>query len=95
MSRFILAQGGGLNLTGGDYTVVGVIALVALTALGVGAVLLREVLSAGQGTARMQQIGQAVQEGASAYLNRQFKTLSGFAVIVFLLLFALPAEGDE
>jgi K(+)-stimulated pyrophosphate-energized sodium pump len=93
MSRFILAQGGGLNLTGGDYTVVGVIALVALTALGVGAVLLREVLSAGQGTARMQQIGQAVQEGASAYLNRQFKTLSGFAVIVFLLLFALPAEG--
>jgi K(+)-stimulated pyrophosphate-energized sodium pump len=93
MSRLILAQGGGLDLSGGDYTVVGVVAVVALAALAVGGVLMREVLSADEGTLRMQQIGQAVQEGASAYLNRQFKTLSGFAVIVFLLLFALPAEG--
>ncbi|MGH3610801.1 MAG: sodium/proton-translocating pyrophosphatase, partial [Pseudonocardiaceae bacterium] len=92
MSRFILAQGGGLDLSGGDYTVVGVVAVVALAALVVGGVLMREVLAAGQGTARMQDIGRAVQEGASAYLNRQFKTLSGFAVVVFLLLFALPAE---
>ncbi|MGH3593830.1 MAG: sodium/proton-translocating pyrophosphatase, partial [Pseudonocardiaceae bacterium] len=80
MSRFILAQGGGLDLSGGDYTVVGVVAVVALAALVVGGVLMREVLAAGQGTARMQDIGRAVQEGASAYLNRQFKTLSGFAV---------------
>ncbi|MGH3867975.1 MAG: sodium-translocating pyrophosphatase [Pseudonocardiaceae bacterium] len=93
MSGFILTQGGGLELSGGDYAVVGVVAIVALAALAVGAVLMREVLAAGQGTVRMQQIGQAVQEGASAYLNRQFKTLSGFAVIVFLVLFALPAEG--
>jgi K(+)-stimulated pyrophosphate-energized sodium pump len=54
--------------------------------------LLKEVLSTDSGTLRMQDIGRAVQEGASAYLNRQFKTLSGFAVVVFLLLFALPAE---
>ncbi len=93
MSEFLLAQGGVLELDGGDYAVVGVVALVALAALAVGAVLLREVLAAGQGTPRMQDIGRAVQEGASAYLNRQFRTLSGFAVIVFLLLFALPAEG--
>ncbi|MGH3789951.1 MAG: sodium/proton-translocating pyrophosphatase, partial [Pseudonocardiaceae bacterium] len=92
MSRFILAQSGGLDLSGGDYTVVGVVALVALAALAVGAVLMREVLAASPGTPRMQEIGRAVQEGASAYLNRQFKTLSGFAVAVFLLLFALPAE---
>ncbi len=64
----------------------------ALAALAVGAILLREVLSAGQGTPRMQDIGRAVQEGASAYLSRQFKTLSGFAVVVFLVLFALPAN---
>jgi K(+)-stimulated pyrophosphate-energized sodium pump len=91
MSRTLLAQGGGLELSGGDYVVVGVVAVVALAALAVGAVLLKEVLAAGQGTPRMQDIGRAIQEGASAYLNRQFKTLSGFAVIVFLLLFALPA----
>ncbi|MGH4016128.1 MAG: sodium-translocating pyrophosphatase [Pseudonocardiaceae bacterium] len=92
MSGFILAQGEGLELAGGDYTIVGVVAVVALAALVIGAVLLREVLSAAPGTPRMQEIGRAVQEGASAYLSRQFKTLSGFAVIVFLLLFMLPAE---
>ena len=92
MSEFILAQYGDLELSGGDYTVVGVVAVVALAALAVGAVLLREVLAAGPGTPRMQEIGRAIQEGASAYLNRQFRTLSVFAVIVFLLLFALPAE---
>src|ERR687894_1940775 len=92
MSEFILAQGGGLELSVDDYTVVGVVAAVALAALAIGAVLLREVLAAGPGTPRMQEIGRAIQEGASAYLNRQFRTLSVFAVIVFLLLFALPAE---
>ncbi|MGH3900446.1 MAG: sodium-translocating pyrophosphatase [Pseudonocardiaceae bacterium] len=92
MSGFILAQGGDLELGGGDYAVVGVVAVVALAALAVGAVLLREVLAAGQGTSRMQEIGRAIQEGASAYLNRQFRTLSVFAVIVFLVLFVLPAE---
>src|ERR687894_1687391 len=92
MSEFILAQGGGLELSVDDYTVVGVVAAVALAALAIGAVLLREVLAAGPGTPRMQEIGRAIQEGASAYLNRQLKTLSVFAVIVFLLLFALPAE---
>ncbi len=92
MSGFILAQYGDLELSGGDYTVVGAVAVVAVAALAVGAVLLREVLAAGQGTPRMQEIGRAIQEGASAYLNRQFRTLSVFAVIVFLVLFVLPAE---
>ncbi len=92
MSRFILAQGEGLELSAGDFTVVGVVAAIALAALAVGAVLMREVLSADQGTSKMQDIGRAVQEGASAYLNRQFKTLTPFIVIVFAVLFALPAE---
>ena len=35
-----------------------------------------------------------MQEGASAYLNRQFKTLAVFAAIVFVLLFALPANSQ-
>ncbi|MGH3770760.1 MAG: sodium-translocating pyrophosphatase [Pseudonocardiaceae bacterium] len=93
MAEFILAHGEGLELSGGDYTVVGVVAIVALAALAVGGVLMREVLAVPQGTPRMREIGRAVQEGASAYLNRQFKTLSGFAVVVFLVLFVLPAEG--
>jgi K(+)-stimulated pyrophosphate-energized sodium pump len=75
-----------------DRIVVGVVAVVALAALAIGFVLLREVLAAGQGTAKMQEIGRAVQEGAAAYLNRQFRTLGIFVVVVFVLLFALPAD---
>jgi K(+)-stimulated pyrophosphate-energized sodium pump len=90
MSRPYLADG--LALTGGDRGVVAVVAVIALAALVVGYVLLKEVLAAGQGTAKMQEIAKAVQEGAAAYLNRQFRTLSVFAGIVFLLLLALPAD---
>jgi K(+)-stimulated pyrophosphate-energized sodium pump len=81
-----------LELAASDRIVVGVVAVVALAALAIGYVLLREVLAAGQGTAKMQDIGRAVQEGAAAYLNRQFRTLGVFVVVVFVLLFALPAD---
>ncbi|WP_281690062.1 sodium-translocating pyrophosphatase [Pseudonocardia thermophila] len=89
-----LAEGAATQLTlgGGDRIVVGVVAVVALVALAVGFILRREVLAAGEGTQKMQEIGQAVQEGAVAYLNRQFRTLAVFVVIVFALLFALPAD---
>ncbi|MEV1292841.1 sodium-translocating pyrophosphatase [Pseudonocardia sp. NPDC049635] len=90
MSESTLAQG--LELGAGDLTLVGVVAVVALVALAVGGLLLREVLAHGEGTPKMQEIGRAVQEGAAAYLNRQFRTLAVFAAIVFVLLFALPAE---
>ncbi len=81
-----------LELAANDRIIVIVVAAVALAALAIGFVLLREVLAAGQGTAKMQEIGRAVQEGAAAYLNRQFRTLAIFVVVVFVLLFALPAD---
>jgi len=56
-----------------------------------GAVFRAQVLAADTGTDNMRTIGAAVQEGAQAYLMRQFKTLGGFVVLVFVLLFALPA----
>jgi K(+)-stimulated pyrophosphate-energized sodium pump len=82
----------GLELGADDRIVVGAVAVVALAALAIGYLLLREVLAAGEGTSKMQEIGRAVQEGAAAYLNRQFRTLGVFVVIVFVLLFALPAD---
>nr|WP_207920349.1 sodium-translocating pyrophosphatase [Saccharopolyspora aridisoli] len=85
-------QATGIELAGIDYAVVGAVMVIALAALAFGYVLIKEVLAAGQGTAKMQDIAKAVQEGASAYLNRQFRTLAIFAVLVFLVLFALPAE---
>ncbi|SDD82210.1 sodium-translocating pyrophosphatase [Actinokineospora iranica] len=81
-----------LTLTGGDRGVVVVVAVIALAALAVGYVLLKEVLAAGQGTLKMQEIAKAVQEGAAAYLKRQRNTLLIFGTAVFLLLFLLPAD---
>ena len=81
-----------IELSGSNLTIVIVVAVIALLALGVAALLAREVLAADEGTERMKEIAGAVQEGAAAYLNRQFKTLSVFAVIVFFVLFLLPAE---
>jgi K(+)-stimulated pyrophosphate-energized sodium pump len=42
----------------------------------------------------MKEIAEAVQEGAAAYLARQFKTLSVFVAAVFVLLFALPGDTE-
>jgi K(+)-stimulated pyrophosphate-energized sodium pump len=55
--------------------------------------LVRQVLAAGQGTAKMQEIATAVQEGAAAYLRRQFRTLGVFVIVIFFVLLILPADG--
>jgi K(+)-stimulated pyrophosphate-energized sodium pump len=81
-----------MELSAGNVSTVIVVAVIALLALVVAGFLVRQVLSASEGTPKMQEIAAAVQEGASAYLSRQFKTLSIFAVIVFFVLFVLPAE---
>src|SRR6185312_8769519 len=81
-------------LSSGDTVLVSIVLVIALAALGFAAFLVRAVLAADQGTTTMRDIARAVQEGAAAYLRRQFRTLAIFAVIVFLLLLALPvAEG--
>jgi K(+)-stimulated pyrophosphate-energized sodium pump len=72
-----------------------VVGVVALCALGVAGLLVREVLAASKGTQKMQEISLAVQEGAAAYLRRQFRTLSVFVVIIFFVLLVLPADGDS
>jgi K(+)-stimulated pyrophosphate-energized sodium pump len=81
-------------LSGGDIVLVTIVLAISLAALAFAAYLVRAVMAAGQGTPTMREIAQAVQEGAAAYLRRQFRTLSVFAVIVFLLLLVLPvADG--
>ena len=83
---------GDIELGSGEISIVIVVALIALAALAMGFKFRAEVLATPPGTPKMQEIGQAVQEGAQAYLQRQFKTLGVFVVIAFLLLFALPAD---
>ncbi|GAB7048900.1 sodium-translocating pyrophosphatase [Catenuloplanes indicus] len=90
-----VAAGDGLSLTGTNLTYVVVAAVIALVALGFALALVRGVLAAGKGTTNMQEIAGAVQEGASAYLFRQFKTLGIFVVIALVLLFLLPVHDTD
>ena len=83
-----------VQVTGSNLVYVYVVLGIALVALAIAWGLRAQVLSNDEGTAKMKEIAGAVQEGAAAYLNRQFKTLSYFVAIVFVLLFALPGAAD-
>src|SRR5258706_16451918 len=92
-----LAAAGEISLTGANLSYVVIAIVIAFVALGFAAALVRAVLATDRGPPKMQEIAGAVQEGASAYLVRQFKTLAIFVVIAVVLLFLLPVSdaGDR
>lgn len=56
--------------------------------------LIVRVLSKNDGTEAMTKIAISIQEGAMAYLNRQYKTIGIFTILVFLVLgFVIPTHG--
>ncbi|HEX8508507.1 MAG TPA: sodium/proton-translocating pyrophosphatase, partial [Propionibacteriaceae bacterium] len=77
-----------------NLTLIAIVGVVALIALVMAMIFRREVLAAPDGTEKMREIALAVQEGASAYLARQFRTLAWFAAAAFFLLLLLPVHGD-
>jgi K(+)-stimulated pyrophosphate-energized sodium pump len=95
VDRLALDSGDLASVSSGDNLIVSLILLTSLVALGFAALFAKEVLAADQGTPKMIEIATAVQEGAAAYLSRQFRTLAVFAALVFLLLFLLPADGAD
>jgi K(+)-stimulated pyrophosphate-energized sodium pump len=84
------AEGGyqEFELRGGEWAVLLLSVAAALLAIAVGFFLARKVMEADEGTPKMKEIALAIQEGALAYLKRQFRTIAVILVplagIVFL-----------
>ena len=90
VSALLAAEGGYqvFKLRGGEWAVLLLSVGAALLAILVGFYLMKKVLDEDEGTPKMKEIAQAIQEGAWAYLKRQFKTIGliliPLAVIVFV-----------
>ncbi|MEQ1700831.1 MAG: sodium/proton-translocating pyrophosphatase, partial [Ilumatobacteraceae bacterium] len=86
----LIAEGGyqAFTLKGGEWAVLLLSAASALIAIAVGFFLAKLVMAADEGSPKMKEIALAIQEGALAYLKRQFKTIAviliPLAIIVFL-----------
>jgi len=83
-----------VQVTGSNLTYAYIVLGISLAALAIAYGLRAQVLAASDGTPKMREIAEAIQEGAAAFLARQFRTLSFFVVIVFFLLFALPGDTE-
>ncbi len=101
MTNVLAAEGGyqEFELLGGEWAILAFSGLAALIAIAVGFILMRGVLAADQGTPKMIEIALAIQEGAWAYLKRQFKTIGviliPLAAIVFVTSTEIVKPGDE
>jgi K(+)-stimulated pyrophosphate-energized sodium pump len=89
MNQLVAAEGGyqAFHLGGAEWFWLVFSAVTALLALAVGYALMRGVLATDQGTPKMQEIATAIQEGAMAYLRRQFRTIAVILVPLAVLVF--------
>ena len=60
-----------------------------LLSIAYGAFTVNSVMALSTGTDRMKEIAAAIQEGAQAYLNRQYTTIAAVGAVVFLALLVL------
>jgi K(+)-stimulated pyrophosphate-energized sodium pump len=67
----------------------------ALAGIGTGLYLTFWVMRLPAGSDRMQQIAQAIQEGAKAYLNRQYRTVAIVAAVLFVLLWIAGSFSEK
>jgi K(+)-stimulated pyrophosphate-energized sodium pump len=94
---YLAAEGGPIKAVFGSFEerALWVVLGISLVALIFAYYLVREVLAAGEGTDKMKEIARAIQEGASAYLRRQFSTVGIFLVLLTIaLFFVLPVPKE-
>ena len=73
-----------------------VIAIVsAIVALIFSGIWIKGIFAQSTGNQRMQDIAKAIQEGAGAYMNRQYKTVGVVASVLFVLLWGAGAVSDK
>ena len=70
------------------------ILLCGLAAVLYGLITSRQILSLSPGNDKMQEISKAIQEGARAYLNRQYMTIGIVGVIIFILIWLIFGLGS-
>ncbi len=89
MTQVLAAEGGyqAFTLTSTEWVWLIFAAAVAVIALLLGVVLMRGVLKQEQGTEKMQEIAGAIQEGALAYLKRQFRTIGMIVIPLAVVVF--------
>ena len=89
MSGIIAAEGGYQEfvLKGGEWAVLWLSAAAAILAIAVGFFLVRSVMAADEGSPKMKEIALAIQEGAWAYLKRQFKTIGLILIPLVVIVF--------
>src|SRR5687767_727849 len=94
MPHLLASEGGyqAFELGGSEWFWLVFSAGTALLAIGVGFYLMRGVLAADQGTPKMVEIATAIQEGAQAYLSRQFKTIGMILVPLAVVVFVTSTE---
>jgi K(+)-stimulated pyrophosphate-energized sodium pump len=61
----------------------------SVVAIVYGLILAKIIIKKDAGSARMQEIANAIQKGAKAYLNRQYKTVAFVAVALFAIIWIL------
>jgi len=65
----------------------------SVVAIIYGLFLAKSILKKSSGNERMQEIAKAIQEGAGAYLNKQYKTIGLIAVVLFFVIGLIPKLG--
>ena len=95
MTHYVAVASGGyqvFHLRGVEWAWLVFALACALVALGTALVLMRNVLSKDEGTPKMREIAHAIQEGALAYLKRQYRTILLIVVPVAVLVFATATK---